>query len=186
MTKQVKTLKALANSFNEIRADDLDSLWAYAQKAQSALDEAADELEMRAIDRFEQKIVNASWRLIDGAPLKDFLDDSEIEEAIKRLADIYTALGRSPTIQVGQTPIATKHDQTDTKAMNTIEQKELTASFEVRDRAYVFASHYTQNDDDIEASTLALLWAAFEQEALSQGLSQWRGVVLGNDTAEES
>lgn len=91
-----KTLKELANSFNAIRANDLDSLWAYAQTAQIALDAAADELKMRAIDRFEQRIVDASWHAQEGDPLKDFLSDSDIEEAIKRLADIYTALGRTP------------------------------------------------------------------------------------------
>lgn len=57
MTAQMESLKALADSFNKIRADDTDSLWAYAQKAQTALDSAADELRMRAIDRFEQRIV---------------------------------------------------------------------------------------------------------------------------------
>ena len=65
--------------------------------------------------------------------------------------------------------------------MNTIEQKESLASFEVRDRAYVLACHYTQNYDDIDASKLALLWTAFEYEAMAQGLTQWRGIQLGDD-----
>lgn len=90
------TLKELANSFNAIRADDMTSLWGYAKDAQKALDAVADELQMRAIDRFEQKIVDAAWGLMDGAPLKDMLNDDEIQEAVKRLADIYTALGRAP------------------------------------------------------------------------------------------
>ena len=97
MSTQVKTLKALADSFNKIRADDMDSLWAYAQAAQTALDGAADEIEMREVDRFEQRIVDASWNVMQGSPLRDFLDPHEIEEAIKRLADVYTALGRAPT-----------------------------------------------------------------------------------------
>lgn len=97
MAAQVKTLRALADSFNRIRADDLDSLWAYAQTAQTALDAAADELEMREIERFEQRVVDAAWEVMEGNPLKDSLEPSEIEEAVKRLADIYAALGRSPT-----------------------------------------------------------------------------------------
>lgn len=92
-----ETLKQLADSFNSIRASDLDSLWAYAQEAQKALDAAADELKMRSIDRFEQRVVDASWHQQEGHPLKDFLTLPEIEETVKRLADIYTALGRAPS-----------------------------------------------------------------------------------------
>ena len=42
---------------------------------------------------FEQKIVRAALFSRDGDPIKDVLEDSEINEAIERLADVYVALG---------------------------------------------------------------------------------------------
>lgn len=34
--------------------------------------------------------------------------------------------------------------------------------------------------EDLDASTLAVLWAAFQAEARAMGLSEWRGVDLGD------
>jgi len=45
--------------------------------------------------------------------------------------------------------------------------------------------NYLCHKEDLEAAMLALLWAAFEQEAIAQGLTKWRGVVLGDDAMEE-
>jgi len=42
--------------------------------------------------KFESRIIKAA-RYLDDEPYKDFLDRSDIEEAILRLADVYTALG---------------------------------------------------------------------------------------------
>lgn len=41
---------------------------------------------------FEQKVISAA-RGIPDTPLKDFLDDEEIERAVNVLADIYTVTG---------------------------------------------------------------------------------------------
>jgi hypothetical protein len=41
----------------------------------------------------EEKIVDAALQLQQGNPLKDFLDDAEIEEAISMLADVLIATG---------------------------------------------------------------------------------------------
>jgi len=46
---------------------------------------------------FQTKIVNAVIQMQIGSPLKDFLDDSEIEEAITMLADILVVTGVHPT-----------------------------------------------------------------------------------------
>jgi hypothetical protein len=40
-----------------------------------------------------EKIVRASWGVDSGIPLKDFLTDEEIEEAVHRLADILMITG---------------------------------------------------------------------------------------------
>ena len=42
---------------------------------------------------FEQRVIVAVQGINNGAPLKDFLDDEEIEHAIEVLADIYTLDG---------------------------------------------------------------------------------------------
>jgi hypothetical protein len=87
---------ALADEFDEIRADNHDAVYAFAVKAQHEIRRLA--AESKHADDFEQKIVNASWQIMQGDPLKDFLTDAEIEEAVKKLADIYTAIGVSPNI----------------------------------------------------------------------------------------
>lgn len=42
---------------------------------------------------FEQRIIQAVRELDNGAPLKDYLDRDDIEQAIKTLADVYTVTG---------------------------------------------------------------------------------------------
>lgn len=42
-----------------------------------------------------EKIVRAGCACLNGDPIKDYLDDSEIEEAVKTLADILIATGVS-------------------------------------------------------------------------------------------
>ena len=63
--------------------------------------------------------------------------------------------------------------------MKTIEQQELAASAYVVQEAASWAIEYSQ-PGDLEAATLALLWAALEQEAMAQGLTKWRGIELGD------
>jgi len=63
--------------------------------------------------------------------------------------------------------------------MNTIEKKERNASKYVIHEAKCFAQEYSSRQD-YEAATLALLWCAFETEAMAQGLTTWRGVQLGD------
>ncbi len=63
--------------------------------------------------------------------------------------------------------------------MNTIEQKEKQASGYLFKEAQVLAMEYSQRDD-VDAATLALLWCAFETEAMAQGLTTWRGIQLGD------
>jgi len=43
-------------------------------------------------NNFEKRIITAALEL-DDSPVKDFLETGDIEEAITRLADVYTALG---------------------------------------------------------------------------------------------
>ena len=64
--------------------------------------------------------------------------------------------------------------------MKTIEQKEIESSRHVRILATVHATNYS-NPQDVEAATLALLWCAFEHEAMAQGITQWRGIKLGDE-----
>jgi hypothetical protein len=64
--------------------------------------------------------------------------------------------------------------------MNTIEQKETRYAMILRSSAQIYAN-YGFNKQDVQASKLAVLWAAFEQEAMAQGLTQWRGIQLGDD-----
>jgi hypothetical protein len=61
--------------------------------------------------------------------------------------------------------------------MKTIEQKEQAAAEFVIQNAYHHVMGYAK-PEDIEASTIALLWAAFEVEAKRCGLSEWRGLKL--------
>ena len=42
---------------------------------------------------FEQKVVRAALYVEGGDSIKDILDEEEIEDAIKRLADVYVTLG---------------------------------------------------------------------------------------------
>lgn len=41
---------------------------------------------------FERKVMLACIEMENGDPLKDFLDQGDIEEAIRKLADIYTTI----------------------------------------------------------------------------------------------
>ena len=66
------------------------------------------------------------------------------------------------------------------KSMNTIERKEYEAAYEMRTLAFSKAQKYTIDHNDLTATTLALLWCAFETEAMAQGLTQWRGIKLGD------
>jgi hypothetical protein len=58
-----------------------------------------------------------------------------------------------------------------------IEQKEKDAAERVAQTAYGQAAKYAKSED-LEAATVALLWAAFEQEAKRFGLESWRGLEL--------
>ena len=69
--------------------------------------------------------------------------------------------------------------------MNTIEQKENYEAWILRKNANRAAVRYTKNKNDYAAATLALLWCAFEEEAMKQGLTHWRGAVLGDDAAKQ-
>ena len=42
---------------------------------------------------FQTKVVNATIEMEKGSPLKDFLSDEEIVEAIQMLADIFVVTG---------------------------------------------------------------------------------------------
>ena len=42
---------------------------------------------------FEEKIIRASILMQEGQPLKDLLDDQEIQQAILVLSDVYVATG---------------------------------------------------------------------------------------------
>ena len=66
--------------------------------------------------------------------------------------------------------------------MNTIEKKERKASKYVIREARFWVCTYSHTED-CEAAKLALLWCAFETEAMAQGLTTWRGVKLGDDHA---
>ena len=67
---------------------------------QSALEELTTELQ-QAIARdmepeklsFEQTVILAARSIENGDPLKDFMGHDDIDEAIKRLADIYVITG---------------------------------------------------------------------------------------------
>jgi len=65
--------------------------------------------------------------------------------------------------------------------MNRIQQLENKEALYLRLTAMGSAKSYTKNVDDNFAATLALLWCAFETEAMAQGLTQWRGIQLGDD-----
>jgi hypothetical protein len=43
----------------------------------------------------EEKIVDAARQMQEGSPLKDFLTDAQIEEAVTMLADIFIVTGGS-------------------------------------------------------------------------------------------
>jgi hypothetical protein len=58
-----------------------------------------------------------------------------------------------------------------------IEQKEALAAEKVIHTAYGQVMSYAKNED-IEAATIALLWAAFEVEAKRFGLTEWKGLEL--------
>jgi hypothetical protein len=59
----------------------------------------------------------------------------------------------------------------------TIEEKETLAAEKVIHTAYHHVMGYAKNED-IQAATIALLWAAFEVEAKRFGLESWRGLKL--------
>lgn len=42
---------------------------------------------------FEQRVIDAALQVKEGDPIKDFLSQEDINEAVCRLADVYTALG---------------------------------------------------------------------------------------------
>jgi hypothetical protein len=60
---------------------------------------AIEEIERRALYvdppklSFEQRIIDAVRGLDEGSPLKDYLDEDDIERAIKTLGDVYTITG---------------------------------------------------------------------------------------------
>ena len=58
-----------------------------------------------------------------------------------------------------------------------IEQKEALAAEKVIHTAYGHVMQYAKNED-IEAATIALLWAAFQTEAKRFGLTEWKGLEL--------
>jgi len=45
---------------------------------------------------FKQRIIAAAAGIDNGDPLKDFLDDDEIERAIRLLSEIYLISGEQP------------------------------------------------------------------------------------------
>jgi hypothetical protein len=59
----------------------------------------------------------------------------------------------------------------------TTDEKEAIAAEKVIHSAYHHVMSYAKNED-IEAATIALLWAAFETEAKRFGLESWRGLQL--------
>jgi len=64
------------------------------EKAAEALNEIQRRAQQDKLDlTFEQKIINAVKCVDNGDPIKDFLNESEIIEALKILADIYTVTG---------------------------------------------------------------------------------------------
>jgi hypothetical protein len=58
-----------------------------------------------------------------------------------------------------------------------IEEKETLAAERVVQTAYGRALSYSKHED-LQATTVALLWAAFELEAKRFGLTDWRGLSL--------
>jgi hypothetical protein len=56
-----------------------------------------------------------------------------------------------------------------------IEEKETLAAERVVQTAYGQALSYSK-PEDLQATTVALLWAAFELEAKRFGLLEWRGL----------
>jgi hypothetical protein len=58
-----------------------------------------------------------------------------------------------------------------------IEEKETLAAERVVHTAYGLALSYSK-PEDLQATTVALLWAAFELEAKRFGLTDWRGLSL--------
>jgi hypothetical protein len=50
---------------------------------------------------FEQKVVRAALFVQTGDPIKDVLNESEIDEAIQRLSDIFVTLGIVDLDEVG-------------------------------------------------------------------------------------
>jgi hypothetical protein len=63
--------------------------------------------------------------------------------------------------------------------MNKIDEEESNASYYVIQEAEHLAMEYSQ-PEDYDAAKLALLWCAFETEAIAQGLTHWRGAELGD------
>jgi hypothetical protein len=59
-----------------------------------------------------------------------------------------------------------------------IEQFESNTAEILAMRAKRLALAYTENEADLDAATVALLWAAFEMEAKRFGLTEWRGLTL--------
>ena len=61
-----------------------------------------------------------------------------------------------------------------------INDKEALAAERVIHCAYGQAMGYSKGED-LKAATVALLWAAFQKEALDMGLESWRGLDLQSD-----
>lgn len=62
----------------------------------------------------------------------------------------------------------------------TANEEETIASGIIQVCARAMVTRYTM-PEDLDASTLAVLWAAFQAEAIKNGLSEWRGVELGDN-----
>ena len=58
-------------------------------------------------------------------------------------------------------------------------EKETRQAKQLRESALIYVK-YVCEKQDVQAATLGLLWAAFEQEAMAQGLTKWRGIELGD------
>ena len=58
-----------------------------------------------------------------------------------------------------------------------VEQKENKAAERVIQSAYGQAIAYAK-PEDLQAATVALLWASFEREAKTFGLTNWKGLQL--------
>ncbi len=76
------------SKYLKIKISALEAALEKQSKENLILREGLNKMELT----FEQKVIEAS-RNIPDAPLKDFLDDHEIERAIQILSDIYTVIG---------------------------------------------------------------------------------------------